>query len=409
VRSAGERAVASVAAPIEIALRGADGSELGAIAIDSTVAGRARGGLRISLRADVSEVRGLARAMTLKYGFLGLPQGGAKGAARGDPEAPPEERLRMLTAFGRAAGPILRSGLYLPDADLGTRNADIRRVLEIAGVRPKRREWRCERSGEWTALTTFAALGQAAARVGTPVAGARVAVEGFGAVGGALAALLARAGARVVAVSTSRGGLHDPEGLDVAQLRAAATEDGSGFVERFTARRIAASDVPTLPLDYLCPCAVGETLHEGNADDVAARAVVPGANVPCTPAAERRLAERGIVCVPDFLANCGGVLGGTMEFAGVGDGGIHAFVEGEIAPRIGRVLDLAAARRVLPRAVAEEISLARHAEVRRAAEAGGVRRVRDAGLELHRRGLLPAGLVGMAAVGWFRRAVAEVP
>ncbi|HUF90060.1 MAG TPA: Glu/Leu/Phe/Val dehydrogenase dimerization domain-containing protein [Gemmatimonadota bacterium] len=408
MRTVGERAVGSGAAPIEIALRGEDGRDLGAIAIDSTVAGRARGGLRISPRADATEVRPLARAMTLKYGFLGLPQGGAKGAARGDPEAPSDERRRTLSAFARAAAPILRSGLYLPDADLGTRNADIRRVLETAGVQPRRREWRGERSGEWTALTTFAALRQAAQRVGTPVAGARVAIEGFGAVGGALAGLLAAAGARIVAVSTSRGGLHDPGGLDMARLLAAAARDGSGFVERFADRRIAASEVPVLPLDYLCPCAVGETIHEGNADDVAARAVVPGANLPCTPAAERRLAERGIVCVPDFLANCGGALGGTMEFAGVDDAGIRAFVEGEIGPRIGRVLDLADTRGVPPRAVAEEIALAHHAEVRRAAEAGGAR-VLGAALELHRRSWLPARLVGIAAVGWFRRAVAEVP
>ncbi|HJR53234.1 MAG TPA: Glu/Leu/Phe/Val dehydrogenase dimerization domain-containing protein [Gemmatimonadota bacterium] len=394
--------------PIEIVLGAAGGSHVGTIAIHSTVDGRARGGLRISARADAEEVRPLARAMTLKYGFLGLPQGGAKGAARGDPEGSPESKRNALDAFALAAAPILRSGLYLPDADVGTRNSDIRRVLEIAGVRPKRREWRGERSGEWTALTTFAGLRQAAERTGTPLAGARVAIEGFGAVGGALAALLDEAGARVVAVSTSRGGLHDPDGLDVARLRVAAAREGSGFVERFEARRIGATEVPVLPLDFLCPCAVGQTIHEGNVDQVSARAVAPGANVPWTRAAERRLHERDVLCVPDFLANCGGVLGGTMEFAGVGDGGIRGFVHAIIEPAIGRVLDVAAERGVPPREIAEEIALAHHAEVRRAAEGGGTRRIRAAGIELHRRGWLPSRMVGRAAPAWFRSAVAKV-
>ncbi len=394
---------------MEIALQSVDGAPVGAIVVDSTVAGRARGGLRISALAAPSELRGLARAMSLKYGFLGLPQGGAKGAARGDPESPPAERRAALAAFARAAAPVMRSGLYLPDADVGTCNADIRQVLALAGVRPKRREWRGSRSGEWTALTTLAALRQAAVRAGTPVEGARVAIEGFGAVGGALASFLAVAGAKVVAVSTSRGGLHDPGGLDVARLGAAAARAGSRFVEDYDAHRIAADQLPVLPIDYLCPCAVGHTIHEGNVERIAARAVVPGANEPWTQAAEGRLTERGILAVPDFLANCGGVLGGTMEFAGIDEAGIRAFVDEELAPRVGRVLDVAAARGLVPSAVAGEIARERHAEVRRVAEHAGAGRIRAFGVELHRRGWLPAGLVGRAAMEWFRRAIAEVP
>jgi glutamate dehydrogenase (NAD(P)+) len=409
VKPAREGDAVSAIAPIGITLFAPDGRTVGAISIDSTIAGRARGGLRISARADVGEVRPLARAMTLKYGFLGLPQGGAKGAALGDPEASAESKRRTLSAFAAAAGPLLRSRLYLPDADVGTRNTDILGVLREAGLRPKRREWRSERSGEWTASTTFAALGQAASRVGVRIAGARVGIEGFGAVGAALAMLVDEAGGRVVAVSTSRGGVYDAEGLDVARLREAAAREGSGFVESAPGQRIGSSDLPCLPLDFLCPCAVGETIHEGNADDVRALAVAPGANLPWTPPAEGRLHDRGILCVPDFLSNCGGVLGGTMEFAGIAESGIREFVETEIGPRIGRVLDLASARGVPPRVVAEEIALARHAEVRREAEEGKSSRIRAVGLELHRRGWLPPRVVGRAAGGWFRRALAEVP
>lgn len=399
----------SGAGGLEVAVTGPSGEPLGAIAVHSTVAGRARGGLRLSSRADVEEVRPLARAMTLKYGFLGLPQGGAKGAVRGDPEAPPEERRGALAAFARAAAPLLRAGVYLPDADVGTRNPDVRFVLERAGVRPRRREWRGRRSGEWTAVTVLAALSETAERVGPPLAGARVAIEGFGAVGSALARVVAGAGGRVVAVSTSRGAVKDEEGLDVERLRRAA-EEGSGFVTRYPADRCGPETLPTLDVDYLCPCAVGTTIHAENAAAIAARAVVPGANAPVSAEAEAALHQRGILCVPDFLANCGGVLGGTMEFAGVDEEGIRAFVRDEVGPRIGRILDRAAERGVVPRRVAEPIAEAGHADVRRVAEAGGVRgAASDLVLELHRRGLLPARLVGRAALPWFRRAIAEVP
>jgi glutamate dehydrogenase (NAD(P)+) len=408
-RDRGAERVAHGSAPIEITLRGPDGSTLGAIAIDSTVAGRARGGLRISPRADGSEVRSLARAMTLKYGFLGLPQGGAKGAALGDPEGPLDERRRVLSAFARAAAPVLQSGLYLPDADVGTRNADIRGMLETAGVRPKRREWRGERSGFWTATTVLAALREAAVRTGPPLVGSRIAIEGFGAVGSALAALVVEAGSRVVAVSTSRGAVRDAEGLDVHRLQSAVAEVGSDFVRTFEGERLPIADLLELDVDYLCPCAVGGTIGPDNAARIRARAVVPGANDAIAAAAEAILHRRGIVCVPDFLANCGGVLGGTMEFAGVTSRTIRAFVDDEFGPRVGRVLDLAARDGVPTRVIAEPIAFAGHAAARKRAERPGLRSAAmGLALAIHRRGWIPAAMVGALAPQWFERTLAEV-
>ena len=393
---------------LEVIVRESSGEPLGAIAIDSTVAGRSRGGLRLSPRADPAEVVPLARVMTLKYGFLGLPQGGAKAAVRCDPEGPLEERRARLAAFARATGALLRSGLYVPDADVGTRLSDIRHVLACAGMRPKRREWRFDRSGMWTARSVIAALREAAARVGRPLAGATVAIEGFGAVGSALAGVVAEEGARVIAVSTSRGMVLDTMGLDVAALRRAAAETGSRFVEAYPAQRVDRTMMAGLEVDYLCPCGVGPMVHAGNASSVRARAVVPGANLPWTREAEEALHAGGILCVPDFLANSGGVLGGTMEFAGVPDDAIVGFIDRELAPRLGRVLDLAAARGVSPRVVGEEVARAAHVAVKARAERSGGRRIpMAAALELHRRGWLPRRVVGRSALRWFRHAIAE--
>src|SRR3989304_5438495 len=97
-----------------------DGNVLGYVAIDSTVRDRSCGGLRMLPDIDEAEIRALARSMTLKYGFLGLPQGGAKAGVRCDPEAPKEERRQRLATFGQAIAPLLLSRIYVPGTDMGT-------------------------------------------------------------------------------------------------------------------------------------------------------------------------------------------------------------------------------------------------------------------------------------------------
>lgn len=387
-----------------------DGDILGVIAIDTTIRGRSRGGLRMSPGVGEDELRLLARSMTLKYGFLGLPQGGAKAGLRGDPDASPTERAERLEAFARATTPILRSGLYLPDADMGVTPVDVRRVVAMAGIRPKRREWRVTRAGFYTGLTVRCALRQAAARVDRPLAGATVAIQGFGSVGGATARLARDDGARVVAVSTSRGGLHDPAGLDVERLAALVAEHGSAAVDRYAgADRIEPGELLALEVDFLCPCANHHAIDAAVAARVAARAICPGANAPTTPEAERVLHERGVLSVPDFLANCGGVLGGTMRFAGVSARRIAEAVDGWLAPRIGRILDEARDRGVAPWEVAVPIALRGFEEVRRRAERPSpTGRLLDLGIGLHRRGWIPPFLVGALAPRWFERAIVEV-
>jgi glutamate dehydrogenase/leucine dehydrogenase len=390
-----------------------DGDDtLGYIAIDSTVDGRARGGLRLMPDVDEAEVRGLARAMTLKYGFLGLPQGGAKAGVRGDPEAPPEERRARLAAFARLVAPVLRSGVFTPDTDMGTTRADIAHVLSVAGLRAAPRHGSSGRSGFYTALTVRAAAREAARAAGVGLAGASVAIEGFGSVGASLATLLREEGARVVAVSTTAGAVYAPDGLDVEQLATLARSAGSGVVEAYAhanvgAERLDRQGLLTLPVDVLCPCARHGSVHEGNADAVRARAIAPGANNPITPAAEQRLVARGVVCVPDFVANSGGVLGGTMEFAAVSEPTITEFVDTHFATRVAWLLAESARTGETTRTVAERLALARRL--------GGrtpplwrvpLGKLLGSGLALYRRGLVPAAMVGRLSLPYFRRQMA---
>jgi len=380
-----------------------DGGLVGYVVIDSTVRGRSCGGLRIAPDVSEDEIRILARSSTLKFGFPGLPQGGAKAGVCGDPDAPRAERLDRLVEFGRAIHDVLRDGSYMPSADMGTTNTDMRHMLSAVGVRvPRRALQECD-SGYYTACSVLGGVITAAGHTGVDLAGATVAVEGFGKVGGALAGLLAEAGVKVVAVSTSRGALHNPQGLAVGKLTELARDAGSRVVEVYAgADRIERSALLALPVDILCPCARHHSLHAGNAGRVRARVICAGANNPLTREAEEALISRGVLCLPDFVTNCGGVLGGTMAFASIPHEKIRRFIVASIGSAV-RALLAEASRSGLPlRAVAEAAALRRFESVKQRAEHPSLRgRMMSAGLSLYRHGLIPGRLVGALAPKYF--------
>jgi glutamate dehydrogenase/leucine dehydrogenase len=374
-----------------------EGQTLGYVAVDSRIRGQARGGLRIAADLSKEELRYASRAMTLKYGLLGLPQGGAKAGVVGDPDAPVPERRRRLRDFALAAGPLLGAGAYVPDADLGTDAADIRWMMRSIGMRAPAREWRQNRSGEHAARSCFVSAGVLRERKGSSLEGCRVAIEGFGKVGSALARLLRGAGAKVVAVSTSHGALHRNEGLDVAHLLSRASERGSQFVtdESGAIRREALLE---LPVDLLCLCARHHSIHAGNVHQVTAPVICAGANDPVAPTAERVLLERDVSYPPDFVTNCGGVLGGTLEFAGVSARRIGALIDEHVRAMFEDLLDRADQRGVAVRSLAEDEALARHARVRAGVEEPHFgHRLRTLALEAYRRRLIPKRPVALLA------------
>lgn len=383
-------------------------SAMGYVVIDSVVGGRSCGGLRMLPDIDEEEMRALALAMTLKYGFLGLPQGGAKAGVIGNPESSQEKRWLHLEAFGRAIAPLLRSHVYVPGTDMGTNNADIRHMLGAVGVPVRRRVLQGTNSGYYTALTVKAGAEQAARHMGLTLCGSSVAIEGFGSVGGALASVLEAAKARIVAVSTLKGAIFNPRGLDVTRLKRLAAKEGSRVVELYSeAERLDRAAVLELPVDFLCPCARGKSLHADNADHVKARIICPGANNPVTHEAEELLSKRGVLCMPDFVTNCGGVLGGTMEFAGVSQTRIAGFIDHHIGARMAWLLDEAARQGVLPREIAERISRRRFEKVQRsAAHPTPFGRLFSLALDLYRRGCIPGPLVAGLSLPYFEKSLA---
>jgi glutamate dehydrogenase/leucine dehydrogenase len=384
------------------------GNVLGYVAIDSTVGGRSCGGLRMLPDIDEAEIRALARSMTLKYGFLGLPQGGAKAGVIGDPEAPRTERLNRLVEFGHAIKPLLQTKTFIPTSDMGTDSDDIRHMLNAVGIHVGRRELQNNSSGYYTAQSVLAGVLQSARHIGLDLPKSTAAIEGFGNVGKPLAILLAKAGIKVIAISTSRGALYNPQGLKVDRLARLAEEAGSRAVEVYReAQFISREALLELPVDILCPCARWNSIHSGNATRISAHIISPGANNPITPEAENTLFKRGGLSLPDFVTNCGGVLGGTMEFASVSREKIMTFIDRHIGARIAWLLKEAEAKSFLPREVVEPFALHRFEKVaQRAAHPTPLSRLFNVGLELYRRGWVPGSLVGTLSLHYFKRTLA---
>jgi glutamate dehydrogenase (NAD(P)+) len=343
-----------------------------------------------------------ARAMTLKYGFLGLPQGGAKAGVLGDPARPLADRRERLRAFALAASRLLRDERYVPDADMGTEATDIRWMMETVDQRVGPHDWRSNRSGLHTATSCIATVRAALAHRGRSLAGCRVAIEGFGHVGATLAGLLQDEGALVVGISTAAGAIYNSHGLDVRALRQLALEGTPLNIP--DAETIPREALLELPVELLCPCARGGSIHAGNAARVTARFVCAGANNPLTPEAERLLWTRGVVVPPDFISNSGGVLGGTLEYAAVSPSRAGQLIRRAIEPSVRRLLDDADVAVVTPRELAEPNALARHARAREAAEQPNLRgHLVNIGLDWYRRGWLPGALVGTIAPAYLAR------
>jgi glutamate dehydrogenase (NAD(P)+) len=382
-----------------------NGNALGYVAIDSTIRGRSCGGLRLLPDIDEAEIQALARSMTLKYGFLGLPQGGAKAGVYGNPEAPRQERLERLVEFGHAIAPLLRSRSFIPNSDMGTESADIRHMLNAVGIRVSDRDLRNDSSGYYTAVSVLAGVVESARHIGLNLSESTAAIEGFGNVGRPLASLLASEGIRVIAISTSRGALYNPHGLDTNRLVQLSGEAGSRVVEIYhEAERMDREKLLELPVDILCPCARWNSVTMNNAPRISARIICPGANNPITDDAETYLLDRGVLCLPDFIANCGGVLGGTMEFASVSRETIATSIHRHIGARVARLLNEARSKHQLPREVAIPYALRRFNQAaQRAEHPTYLSQLFNLGLQFYRYGWIPGRLVAPLSLRYFEK------
>jgi glutamate dehydrogenase (NAD(P)+) len=287
--------------------------------------GPSKGGIRYHPDVTLDEVKALSMWMTWKCALANIPFGGAKGGVIVDPKAlSPRELERMTRRFTSEIINEIGPEKDIPAPDVGT---DARvmawifdtysmnkghSVLGVVTGKPLAIGGSLGRE-EATARGGLYVLRGAARKKELSLKGATVAIQGFGNVGSHFARLVVEDGAKVVALSDSAGGIHNPNGIDVAAAIAHKQESGSlgGLPDTDP---ISNDDLLLLDVDVLAPCALEQVINESNADRIKARILVEGANGPVTPTADEILEQKGVLILPDILANAGGVVVSYFEW-----------------------------------------------------------------------------------------------
>ena len=325
------------------------------VAIDNIACGPSLGGVRMAPDVSAEEAFRLARAMTLKNAAAGLPFGGGKAAIFGDPKAEPRIKEQQIRAFAASIADLTD---YIPGPDMGTDERAMAWIKDETGrAVGLPRELGGIPLDEIGATGFGLAIATEVAReyLGFDLKGARLAVQGFGSVGKHAARFLAERGVVLVAASDSQGTLQDPSGLDIAQL-AALKESGQPLHVHSGGRKLPVDAILDVDCDIWIPAARPDVIQAGNAGRLRAKLMVQGANIPCTAEAEAALAGRGILIIPDFIANAGGVICGASEYAGGTQASAFAAIEEKIRANTRVVLEEARRDRILPRQAARRVA-----------------------------------------------------
>ncbi|NNE51729.1 MAG: Glu/Leu/Phe/Val dehydrogenase [Sulfitobacter sp.] len=328
------------------------------VVIDNTAMGPSIGGVRMAPDVTLEECARLARAMTSKNSAAGLPHGGGKSVIFGDPALPLSEKERLIRAFARA---IAQLEDYIPGPDMGTNEVCMAWVHDEIG-----RAVGLPRVVGGIPLDEIGATGfgvAIAAEVaesfgGVRLKGARVAIQGYGAVGRHAARFLAEKGARIVAVADSRGTAISTDGFDLSRLDAIKS-GGQGVIDYPHARVARQEAVITSECDILVPAARPDVINSNNVGAIKARLIVEGANIPTTEAAQAELHARGVLLIPDFIANAGGVICASVEYHGGTQAQALATIAEKIALNTREVLTRVRDQGIAPHAAANALAKSR--------------------------------------------------
>ena len=334
----------------------------GVLVVDNVAAGPSIGGLRMATDVSERECFRLARAMTLKNAAAGLPHGGGKSVIIGDPKMPRPEKEQLLRTMASA---LRYEEDYIFGPDMGTDEECMAWVRDEIG-----RSVGLPREVGGIPLDQIGATGCGVLRA-TQIAlehremrmtGMRFVIQGFGAVGKHSARFLAKHGAVMVGAADSRGAIYNANGLDVEALDA-IKEAGGSVADCTDGQQWPIEQTVEMDCDVLIPAARPDVIDANNVSRVRARIIVQGANIPVTAEAEVTLHRQGVLCVPDFIANAGGVICAALEYQGAPESGVLATIEDKIGRNTRMVLNDARDRDVLPREAAHDMAAAR---VRRA-------------------------------------------
>ncbi len=332
----------------------------GFLVIDSTALGIGKGGIRMTPTVTVDEVARLARAMTWKCALAGLPFGGAKsGIVADDKKISVKEKETLVRAFSKAIKPVCPS-LYVAAPDMNMGEEEMRWFAEENGDMKSCTGKPADMGGiphelGSTGFGVYHAAAVAAENAGIRLNGATFAVEGFGSVGMFAAKFLSEAGAKLVGVSDSKGLIYKKDGIDFLRLDRVKKE--GGMVTKYGGGAVLPSgNIISLPVDILITAAIPDLIKDEDVNKIKAKIIVEGSNIPMSPSAEEKLHAKGILVVPDFVANAGGAISSYVEYKGGNSEEMFRLVEKKIKENTKEVLGCAKKHGISPRRAAMKVA-----------------------------------------------------
>jgi len=335
----------------------------GFVVIDNTALGPGKGGIRMTPTVTEEEVARLARAMTWKTALSNLPFGGAKAGIVADPrQITKKKKEELIRSFSRALKDISPKR-YIAAPDMNIAEEEIGWYVDENGD-PSSATGKPASGGGLphelgsTGFGVFHATRVAARSVGIDLKKATIAIEGFGNVGRFAATHLAAEGAKIVAVSDSRGVAHVKEGMDMEKLF--LIKDTSGSVVSYPGALCSAcQSILDIQADILVTAAIPDLIRAGDVDRLKHKIIVEGSNIPMTADVEELCHMKGILVVPDVVANAGGVISSFVEYQGGNEEDMFRLVEKTITENTRIVLERARKNNRPPRAVALDIAKSR--------------------------------------------------
>jgi glutamate dehydrogenase (NAD(P)+) len=295
--------------------------------VHSVHLGPSKGGIRYSMDVNLDEVKALAAWMTWKCAVVNIPYGGAKGGVKCDPRSMSKGELeRMTRGYTLAMKHVFGPDRDIPAPDMGTGQQEMAWIVDEYSKIHGSNSWavvtgkplvlggslgRVEATGRGVMVTARSAM----AKLGLKPSNCTCVVQGFGNVGSISAKLLEQLGVKIVGISDVTGGYYNPEGINVAAAIEYVQNNSSKTLEGFTGgNKVENADFLLLPCDILVPSAMEDQITPLNADKIQAKLIVEGANGPTTAEADPILKKKGIMVVPDILANAGGVTVSYFEW-----------------------------------------------------------------------------------------------
>jgi len=338
----------------------------GFVVIDNTALGPGKGGIRMTSTVSKEEVFKLARAMTYKCSLAGLPFGGAKSGIIANPkEITPEHKKAIVKAFAKALKPVSPS-LYVAAPDIYMAEEEMRIYANTNGSMKSCTGKPADMGGiphelGSTGFGVYHATLVAVKHLGLDIKNLKFAVEGFGNVGWFAAKYLTEAGAKLVGVSDSQGTLCNPKGIVFDKLAKVKKEQRT--VVKYTEGKVCSvlkgEEIVGVDADILITAAIPDLVTDANKHSIKAKIVVQGSNIPMSPEVEEYLHKKGILVIPDFVANAGGVISSYVEYIGGNEKDMFKMVKEKIVKNTTEVLKRAKKKKIKPRDAALEVALER--------------------------------------------------